>query len=410
MIENPTNDATNSRQTIQFNLSQLDRIKQHLVKLAQDYGFQEARISDCDTADYFERFKAWVDQGFHGEMSFLERNQGLRQTPAELHPETLRVISLRYNYLPEDAGFAQTLRNKKQANVSRYALGKDYHKLLRKKLQRLTADLEQFAKTTLPTDFQLSSRVFVDSAPVLETAFAEKSGLGWKGKHSLVINKEAGSWFFLAEIFINIPLEVDQSVEDLCGSCSACINLCPTQAILADKTIDAKRCISYLTIENKLAIPVELRPKLGNRIYGCDDCQLACPWNRYADLSQDQAFSAKHKLDKASLISLFEYDQAQFLKQFEGSPIRRIGYQSWLRNLAVAIGNDDYSKENVKALLAKKSDIDQDRLYQMVLEHIDWALEQQYQKQNHQFTVDEKLSRLNNKLIRCVETMLPRDA
>ena len=376
---------------------QLEQIKQTAVKLAKQHGFQDLRVSDTDTSGYFERFKQWVDEGYHGCMSFLERNQELRQNPDQLHPNTCRVLSLRFDYLNNNASFTTPLKDKTLANISRYALGRDYHKLMRKRLQRVIEDL----KSTLEADWDIDYRVLVDSAPVLETAFAEKSGLGWKGKHTLILNKDAGSWFFLGEIFINLPLPVDEPVDDLCGSCSSCINLCPTDAIIDEKKIDARRCISYLTIENQEAIPVELRPLMGNRIYGCDDCQLACPFNRFANHTSIEDFSARHDLHKVSLATLWSWDEQTFLENFQGSPIRRIGYQNWLRNLAVAIGNSK-QPEMIKPLKAKYKEAND-----MVREHIDWAIDQLTNPGNIDRTASDKKTQ---KLIHCVTVMLPDDA
>ncbi|MGX5173765.1 tRNA epoxyqueuosine(34) reductase QueG [Aliikangiella sp. IMCC44653] len=368
------------------------KIKQKIIKIALENGFQDARVSDVDTGGYIDEFKQWVKDGYHGQMSYLERNQDLRQFPQQLHPNTLRVISLRYDYLPQSAGFSKPLLDSTKANVSRYALGRDYHKLLRKKLSSLCKTIQQDACLT-----DLSTRVFVDSAPVLETAFAEKSGLGWKGKHTLVINRQAGSWFFLGEIFINLALPVDEPVEDLCGSCSSCIKLCPTQAIIGPNKVDATRCISYLTIENQGEIPVSLRPKIGNRIYGCDDCQLACPWNRFSTPNKFGDFAARNELDNIDLLTLWQWDEAEFLDKLAGSPIRRIGYQNWLRNLAVAIGNGEFSEPAITLLKAKKS-----LANQLVNEHINWAITQLMDK--------TKPLQDNKKLLNCINTMLPRDA
>ena len=372
-------------------------IKNQLLKLALENNFQDARISNTNTEEYFSRFAQWVDDGYHGDMSFLERNQNLRQNPDELHPNTLRVVSLRYNYLPEQANFASTLNNHRAANISRYALGRDYHKLMRKKLSNLCKKLQQ----EIGQETNLDYRVFVDSAPVLETAFAEKSGLGWKGKHSLIINESAGSWFFLAEIFINLPLPVDQPVSDKCANCTACITLCPTNAIIGEKEVDATRCISYLTIENKDAIPIELRPLIGNRIYGCDDCQLACPWNRFSALTTDTDFLPKNQLNDISLLELWRWNEQQFLSRLEGSPIRRIGYQSWLRNLAVAIGNSDYSAETIQLLKDKLTEANS-----MVQEHIHWAINQLEHNKSQTLCHTDK----TQKLLNCVTKMLTRDA
>lgn len=376
---------------------QLERVKAYIKKQAIEFGFQDARVSDTSTSGYFEAFKKWVDDGYHGDMSFMERNQQLRQFPAELHPNTCRVISLRFDYLPSDAKFTTPLKNPDLANVSRYALGKDYHKLLRKKLSKLCLKLNAHFSEMQDFDY----RVFVDSAPVLETSFAEKSGIGWKGKHSLIISEKAGSWFFLGEIFINLPLALDAPTQDQCGSCNACIKLCPTDAIIGSKTVDATKCISYLTIENKGAIPLKLRSKMGNRIYGCDDCQLACPWNRYAAISGEKAFLPRNNLDSAKLLDLWRWSEEEFKENLQGSPIRRIGYQAWLRNLAVGLGNGHYSERAIELLKTKK-DIAND----MVKEHIDWAINELTQKQSLPGNIPRKTS----KLINCVETMLARDA
>ncbi|WP_444994244.1 tRNA epoxyqueuosine(34) reductase QueG [Aliikangiella sp. IMCC44359] len=378
-------------------VDQLENIKQHIQLLAKEYGFQDARISDISTQGYYEKLESWLEEKLHGDMSFFERNQNLRKNPAELHPGTIRVISLRYDYLPEKASFSTPLKNANLANISRYALGRDYHKLMRKKLDRLCKALSEHFQI----EEQLDYRVFVDSAPVMESCFAEKSGLGWKGKHTLIINQDAGSWFFLGEIFINLPLPIDAKVEAQCGSCNACINLCPTNAIVKPNKVDATRCISYLTIENKQAIPIELRPQIGNRIYGCDDCQLACPWNRYAQTTLDKDFQPRHNLNDISLLELWQWTQSEFENKLSGNPIRRIGYNSWLRNLAVAIGNGEYSQEAVMALESKKTEANE-----MVLEHINWAIAQLISRQKTTLNLNNK----TQKLINCVTNMLPRDA
>lgn len=375
-------------------MQNLSNIKKHIKQLANDYGFQQATIANIDTSTFFPEFKQWVQDGYHGGMSFLERNQSLRQNPDELHPETCRVISLRYNYLPEKAVFSKVLQKPELANISRYALGRDYHKLIRKKLQKL-------ANTISANCSGLKFRVFVDSAPVLETSFANQSGLGWKGKHTLIINKQAGSWFFLGEIFISLPLEVDLPVENECGQCTSCISLCPTKAIIAPYKVDARKCISYLTIENQSAIPVELRKSMGNKIYGCDDCQLACPWNRFSSTTEDHSFSAKNGLDSASLLSLWLWSEQDFYKRLEGSPIRRIGYQNWLRNIAVALGNGTASKQILEALEKKKIEANS-----MVIEHIDWAINQLESRPEKRVMISVQTT----KLIRTIKKMMPRDA
>ncbi|PHS20025.1 MAG: tRNA epoxyqueuosine(34) reductase QueG [Kangiella sp.] len=374
----------------------LTDIKISLLDEINKEGFQQAGISTTDTSPYFESFAKWVSEGFNGQMDYLNRNQDLREFPAKLHANTCRVISLRYDYLPENPRFNQVLEDQNLANISRYALGRDYHKLIRKKLSRLCKRLSNICNSE--NNIELDYRVFVDSAPVLETSFAEKSGLGWKGKHTLVINKDAGSWFFLGEIFINLPLPIDESVENLCKDCVACLSICPTQAIIAPYKVDARRCISYLTIENKGAIPVEFREMIGNRVYGCDDCQLICPWNRYAISNVNNDFESRNNLDSSSLLSLLAWDEKNFLSNFEGSPIRRIGYQSWLRNLAVAIGNSPASKANIDALLYKQKDANE-----MASEHFDWAIN----LQNTHLIDDKREHKRNRKLIRTIKKLMP---
>lgn len=375
-------------------MQKLNNIKTHIKTLATKHGFQQVTVSDINTSDYFPKFEQWVADGYHGEMSFLERNQTLRKNPDQLHSGTCRVLSFRYNYLPESSGFVKVLEDQNLANISRYALGRDYHKLMRKKLQRIAESIVQQCET-------FDYRVFVDSAPVLETGFADKSGLGWKGKHTLIINKNAGSWFFLGEIFINLPLEIDEPVKNECGNCTSCISLCPTDAIIAPYRVDARKCISYLTIENQAAIPVELRSKMGNKIYGCDDCQLACPWNRFSSITIDDDFLPRNGLDHTSLVDLFNWSEEQFYQKLQGSPIRRIGYQNWLRNIAVALGNGETNDHVITVLHEKKSVANS-----MVAEHIDWAIEQLEQRKGKVQTISNKAK----KLINSIKKMMPLNA
>lgn len=300
---------------------------------AAELGFDALAVTDVDLSVYEAGFLAWLAQGFAGSMGYMAAHGLKRFRPAELVPGTRRVITVRKNYLPVDvAGPAQVLGNPALGYVSRYALGRDYHKVLRGQLQRLATRITEVVG---PVGY----RVFVDSAPVYETGLAEKSGLGWKGKHSLVLNRDAGSWFFLGELFVDFELPLDAPVTPHCGSCRACIEICPTQAIVADGVVDARRCISYLTIETDDDIPEALRPAMGNRIYGCDDCQLICPWNRFAKTVVDPDFRARHGLDAPGLLELFAWDEPTFLRRTEGMAIRRIGWYRWLRNVAVALGN-----------------------------------------------------------------------
>ncbi|MFT4938637.1 MAG: epoxyqueuosine reductase [Paraglaciecola sp.] len=364
-------------------------------------GFQQVGISDIDLGQHEERLEQWLAKGYQGEMGYLAEHGMKRARPDELLPGTLRVISVRMDYLPPDAKFAHTLKDKNKAYISRYALGRDYHKLMRNRLKKLGDKIRNECEGLSE---ELHYRPFVDSAPVLEHAIAEKAGIGWQGKHSLTINKQAGSWFFLGELFINIPLPVDIPAEQSCGSCNACITICPTQAIVEPYVVDARRCISYLTIEQKGAIPEEFRALIGNRVYGCDDCQLVCPWNRYAQLTAEGDFHPRKTLEGQDLVDLFSWNESTFLSNTEGSAIRRIGFERWQRNLAVGLGNAPYSREIVDTLQQALPDATT-----LVQEHITWALQQQHQKSSkHENAV--KTERLTQRLIRSIEKGLPRDA
>ena len=363
-----------------------------IKKWALELGFSEAGITDIDLSKHEVQLQRWLDLGYHGEMDYMAAHGMKRARPAELVPGTVRVISVKMNYLPPDASFAKTLKNTDKAYISRYALGRDYHKLMRNRIKQLGQKIEQHVG-------QLGFRPFVDSAPVLERQLAEKAGLGWQGKHSLLINKEAGSWFFLGELFVDIPLPIDQPNEfEGCGKCVACITLCPTGAIVEPYVVDARKCISYLTIELQGSIPEQYRPLLGNRIYGCDDCQLVCPWNRYGQITDEADFHPRKQLKDKDLLELFSWDETTFLKNTEGSPIRRIGHERWRRNIAVGLGNAQFKQTIVDALNATR-----DGSTDMVKEHIDWALAQQQTKQ-------QTLLRKTARLIRIVEKGLPRDA
>jgi epoxyqueuosine reductase len=299
-----------------------------------------------------------------GEMAYMARHGSKRSRPQELVPGTLRIISVRMDYLPADDNPQAILDDPEKAFISRYALGRDYHKLMRNRLQKLAHLIEAEVGP-------FGYRAFVDSAPVLERALADKAGLGWTGKHSNLVNRQAGSWFFLGELYTDLPLPVDTPEADHCGRCSRCIEVCPTQAIVAPYQVDARRCISYLTIELDGPIPESLRPLLGNRIFGCDDCLMACPWNRFARPASEEDFSPRNGLDSATLESLFAWDEATFLKRLEGSPIRRIGHLRWLRNIAVALGNAPTTTSTVEALKSR-----QDHSSELVREHVSWALDQ----------------------------------
>jgi epoxyqueuosine reductase len=329
----------------------------------RELGFQQIGIADIDLTAAEQHLADWLKAGFHGEMDYMARHGSKRSRPAELVPGTVRVISARLDYLPEERpAIRSRLEDPGAAFLSRYALGRDYHKVLRGRLRKLAECIEHEVG---PHGY----RVFTDSAPVLEKALAEKAGLGWIGKHTNLINRHAGSFFFLGEIYTDLPLPVDAPVANHCGSCRACLDVCPTRAIVAPYRLDARRCISYLTIELRGPIPEEFRAALGNRIYGCDDCQLVCPWNRYAQLTAEADFLPRQGLDTATLIELFGWDEADFFRRTEGSAIRRIGYESWLRNIAVALGNAPTGVAVVAALrerLGHPSDL--------VREHVAWAL------------------------------------
>ncbi len=340
-----------------------------------ELGFQQVGITDTDLSKYEDRFLAWLKKGFHGEMDYMAKHGLKRSRPALLIPETIRIISVRMDYLPPDTSLIDVLQNPSKGYVSRYALGRDYHRLMRNRLKKLTEKIS--AEISDP-----SHRVFCDSAPVLEKAIAEKAGLGWIGKHTNLINSKAGSWFFLGEIYTNIPLEIDApTTKSHCGSCTACLDVCPTQAIVAPYQVDARRCISYLTIELRDSIPVEFRSMIGNRIYGCDDCQAMCPWNKFAKHTAENDFHPRHNLHTPDLLNLFAWSEADFLKFTEGSAIKRIGYECWLRNIAVALGNAPTTPEIVHALLQQKN-----HSSSLVREHVLWALEQHHSATRKNFS------------------------
>jgi len=373
----------------------LNQLAQHIKQWGQSLGFQQVGICDTDLSAEEPKLQAWLDKQYHGEMAWMARHGMLRARPHELLPGTLRVISVRMNYLPAKAAFASTLQNTQLGYVSRYALGRDYHKLLRQRLKKLGEQIQAYCG-------ELNFRPFVDSAPVMERALASKAGIGWVGKHSLILNREAGSWFFLGELLIDLPLPVDQPQEEQCGRCVACITTCPTGAIVAPYTVDARRCISYLTIELEGAIPEEFRALMGNRIYGCDDCQLICPWNRFSQLTDEDDFSPRAVLHAPQLLDLFGWSEEKFLRITEGSAIRRIGHLRWLRNIAVALGNAPYQDQIVIALRARQGE------NLMLDEHIVWALEQQLARREALGV--EVQSTQKKRLIRAVEKGLPRDA
>ncbi len=342
---------------------ELSALARQIKEWALELGFQQAGIADTGLEEAGRRLQRWLAKGFHGEMEYMARHGAKRWRPQELVPGTLRVISVRMDYRPPEPDPRLRLEDPAGAYVSRYALGRDYHKLMRKRLQRLASRIEA---ATGPFGY----RVFVDSAPVMEKPLAVKAGLGWMGKHTNLVNRAAGSWFFLGEIYTDLPLPPDAPVADHCGRCTACLDLCPTGAIVEPWVVDARRCVSYLTIEHAGAIPLELRPLMGNRIYGCDDCLLACPWNRFSPATAEKDFLPRQGLDRATLLELFSWNEATFLERTRGSAIRRIGHERWQRNLAVALGNSKGGDAVLKALRASLASATP-----LVAEHVRWAIE-----------------------------------
>ncbi len=352
-------------------------LAEHIKRWGRELGFQQVGIADTDLTADEQRLDDWLARGRHGEMGYMVHHGTKRSRPAELVPGTRSVISVRLDYLPHPhERFQAVLQDPGAAFVSRYTLGRDYHKLLRRRLKRLAERIRQAVG-------EFGYRVFVDSAPVLEKPLAQKAGLGWIGKHTNLINARAGSWFFLGEIYTDVALPSDAPAVDHCGRCRACMDACPTGAIVAPYELDARLCISYLTIELKGSIPEPLRPRIGNRIYGCDDCQLVCPWNRFAQMSAEPDFLPREGLDAAALTSLFAWDEHEFLKRAEGSAIRRIGHARWLRNLAVGLGNAPPSPAARQALLGRA-----DHPSELVREHVGWALARQSSGANEDLIID----------------------
>ncbi len=341
-------------------------VEERVKQWGRELGFDAVAIAGTELGTEEARLIEWLDRGWHGEMEYMARHGARRARPAELVPGTMSVITVRLNYTPADARDSwEVIEDADLAFVSRYAVGRDYHKVMRARLQdladRMTAELGEF-----------HYRVFSDSAPVMEVSLAQRAGLGWRGKHTLLLSRDAGSLFFLGELFVALDLARDAPVSEHCGTCERCIEVCPTRAIVAPYQLDARRCISYLTIEHHGAIPEELRPLMGNRIYGCDDCQLVCPWNKYAKTASVPDFAVRNGLDAASLVDLFAWTEEEFNRRMEGSAIRRIGHERWLRNIAVALGNAPCS-EAARAALASRVD----HPSELVRTHVAWALERQ---------------------------------
>ena len=348
----------------------LKNLAEKIKTWGAEYGFQQVNIVEPDLDQASERLQDWLNKKFHGSMKWMAEHGEKRYQIDNLVDRTLRVISVRMDYLA-DSNMIAVLGDDNKAYISRYALGRDYHKLIRRRLAALVKKIE----LELPLS-DLSQRPFVDSAPVMEKPIAEQAGLGWIGKNTLLLNQTAGSWFFLGEIYTSLALPVDnQTQEDKCGKCKACITVCPTDAFPEPYVLDARRCISYLTIEHKGSIDEELRPLMGNRVFGCDDCQIRCPWNRFASFSKEADFTPRHNLQDSSLVSLFMWSNEEFLKNTEGSPIRRIGHERWLRNLAVGLGNASASNHILEALRLRK-----DHPSLLVREHVNWAIKEQRAK------------------------------
>ncbi len=353
----------------------LAALARDIKQWARELGFQQAGIADCDLSAAEPKLMAWLEKGWHGDMDYMARHGTARSRPSALVPGTLRVISARMAYLPEGARAVEdVLDEPDRAVFARYALGRDYHKVLRHRLQQLADRI-----SAAIGEFQY--RVFTDSAPVMEVELAVKAGIGWRGKHTLLLNREAGSYFFLGDIYTDLPLPVDTATGEHCGTCAKCISVCPTQAIVAPYQLDARRCISYLTIEHKGSIPENLRPLIGNRVYGCDDCQMVCPWNRFAQASNEPDFAVRNGLDNATLVELFAWSESEFNDKLAGSAIRRIGYERWLRNLAVGMGNALRVLDNARVAraIADALRARADHPSALVREHVAWAIAQNSQ-------------------------------
>jgi epoxyqueuosine reductase len=340
------------------------------IKLwSSELGFSSIGITDIDLSQDQRYLEKWLEKDYHGEMKYMERHGKKRSQPAELVEGTKRIISLSMNYLPENYNGLELLKEDKKAFVSGYARGRDYHKIMRSRLKKLVSKIKVHSSH--------ENRVFVDSAPVLEKALAQKAGLGWIGKNTLLLNKNAGSYFFLGEIYTDLELPIDEpEIVNHCGSCTSCMDVCPTKAFEGPNQLDARKCISYLTIEYKGSIKEELRPMMGNRIFGCDDCQIFCPWNKFLKITDEADFKPRHNLDDIDLSNLFMWSEEEFLKKTQGSPIRRAGYESWLRNIAIALGNAESSVEVLRALHSKKDDPSE-----IVKEHVNWAIDQHKNKE-----------------------------
>ena len=351
-----------------------------IQKWAYELGFDTIGVTNTDLGNYQTRLNYWLNDGMAGEMTFMSAHQEFRQDPTKLVPGTTSIICVTMNYLPKTKTTPEhILSQPNKAYIARYALGRDYHKLIRKRLQKLATRIEE---TIGPFGY----RAFADSAPVAEKTLAEKAGLGWIGKHTVLLNRNSGSWFFIGELYTDLPLPQSTPVSKHCGSCTRCIDICPTHAITEPYRLDARLCIAYLTIELEGAIPVELRSSIGNRVFGCDDCQLVCPWNQYATTASEPAFKTRNKLDDSELLELFQWSEQEFLQRARGTVLYRLGYERWLRNIAVGLGNAPYNKEIITTLRTRINTVSP-----LVKEHIEWALKEQRSKQNASVTRETPL-------------------
>jgi len=366
----PTLNSPSLTIPVSLTSQQLADLAIGIKQLASQFGFADCGITDTDNEVAGAQLEQWLDLGYHADMDYMGKHGSKRYRAHELVPGTQRIICLRMDYLDPKLTTLSTLEDAEQAYIARYALGRDYHKLVRKRLAQLSKAIEELIGP-------FGHRVFVDSAPVLEKPLAQKAGLGWQGKHTLIINRKQGSWFVLGEIFVDLPLPIDEPYQkDHCSRCESCLTVCPTSAFPQPYVLDANRCIAYLTIEHKGSIAPELRPLMGNRVFGCDDCQLACPWNRAPSATKEDDFKPRHGLDQGKLTELFMWTEEEFLKRTEGSPIRRAGFEGWQRNLAIGLGNGPTTTTTLHALQYQRT-----RATPMVVEHIDWAVNQLTQRQ-----------------------------
>ena len=377
MQDTPTSIQPTELSKDSFTEARLAALAQDIKDRASTFGFQEVGIVAPDLAAAGEHLRQWLAQEYHGSMAYMERHGSKRYVPSQLVPNTSRVICLGMHYLDPSLATTDNLANSEQGYIARYALGRDYHKLIRKRLAQFTKYIEQQIGP-------FGHRVFVDSAPVMEKPMAQQAGLGWQGKHTLLINRKRGSWLLLGEIFVDLALPTDAPyAKDHCSRCTACLDVCPTNAFPQPYVLDATRCIAYLTIEHKGSIPLELRPLMGNRVFGCDDCQLVCPWNRSPYATQESDFQPRHQLNQSQLLDLFQWSAEEFDERTQGSPIRRTGYEGWLRNIAIALGNGEPSVKTFAALNKRLSFPSA-----LVQEHVQWAINTLQQKQHQRLPVE----------------------